>query len=98
MEGKPVFFGPGFEGFIPSFGPGEFISESGHGSWTLSTEALTKPNLPNNITSFEGIIKLKIVANHDDMGFDRQKKEGENMCSFSIIPTGFRNENFFAHQ
>ncbi len=39
----------------------------------MSTEALIKLNLPNNIMPFEGIIKLKIVANYDDMGFIGEK-------------------------
>jgi hypothetical protein len=43
---------------------------------------------------FEGIIKLKIVANYDDMGFDRRKKEGENMCSFSSFLLGSETKNF----
>ena len=28
--GKPVLSGTGFEGFIPAFGPGELVLESGH--------------------------------------------------------------------
>jgi hypothetical protein len=31
--GKPVLSGAGFEDFIPGFGPGEFIFESGHRRW-----------------------------------------------------------------
>jgi len=36
---KPVLSGAGFEGFIPAFGPGEFVLESGHRSWISFTEA-----------------------------------------------------------
>jgi hypothetical protein len=43
--GKPVLSGTGFEGFIPAFGPGEFILETGHRSGDLSTEAAIKPIL-----------------------------------------------------
>ena len=37
--GKPVLSGAGFENFIPAFGPGEFVLESGHRSWISFTEA-----------------------------------------------------------
>jgi hypothetical protein len=30
--GKPVLSGAGFEGFVPAFGPGEFVLESDHRS------------------------------------------------------------------
>ena len=44
--GKPVLSGAGFEGFIPAFGPGEFVLESGHRSGNLlCTEAAIKPIL-----------------------------------------------------
>ena len=36
--GKPILSGAGLEEFIPGFGPGEFILESGHGSGNLFTE------------------------------------------------------------
>ena len=39
--GKPVLSGPGFENFIPGFGPGEFVLESGHRNWISLTEALS---------------------------------------------------------
>jgi hypothetical protein len=41
--GKPILSGAGFEGFIPAFGPGEFVLESGHRSWISLTEAASKP-------------------------------------------------------
>jgi hypothetical protein len=40
--GKPVLSGAGFEGFIPAFGPGEFVLESGHRSGNPFTEAAIK--------------------------------------------------------
>jgi hypothetical protein len=43
--GKPVLSGAGFKGFIPAFGPGEFVLESGHRSGNLCTEAAIKPIL-----------------------------------------------------
>jgi hypothetical protein len=36
---KPVLPGAGFEDFIPGFGPGEFVLESGHRSGNLFSEA-----------------------------------------------------------
>jgi hypothetical protein len=43
--GKPVLSGAGFEGFIPAFGPGEFVLESGHRSGNLFTDPAIKPIL-----------------------------------------------------
>jgi hypothetical protein len=40
IMGKPVLSGAGLEGFIPAFGPGEFVIESGHRSRTPFTEAM----------------------------------------------------------
>ncbi len=37
--GKPVLSGAGLEGFIPAFGPGEFVLDRGHRSGNLSTKA-----------------------------------------------------------
>jgi hypothetical protein len=37
--GKPVLSGAGFEDFIPAFGPGEFVLETGHRNWISFTEA-----------------------------------------------------------
>ena len=37
--GKPVLSGADFENFIPGFGPGEFVLESGHRSGNLFSEA-----------------------------------------------------------
>ena len=37
--GKPVLSGAGFEDFIPGFGPGKFVFESGHRRQNLSREA-----------------------------------------------------------
>jgi hypothetical protein len=37
--GKPVLSGADFEDFIPGFGPGEFVLESGHRRWVLFIEA-----------------------------------------------------------
>jgi len=31
--GKPVLSGAGFKDFIPGFGPGKFVFDSGHGGW-----------------------------------------------------------------
>jgi hypothetical protein len=43
--GKPVLPGAGFKGFVPGFGPGEFVLETGHRSGNLFTEAASKPIL-----------------------------------------------------
>ena len=40
--GKPVLSGAGFEGFIPAFGPGEFVLESDHQSGNLFTEGKSR--------------------------------------------------------
>ncbi len=40
---------------------------------------LVKLILSNNIIAFGGIVGLKIVETYDDRGFDRRKKEGENI-------------------
>jgi hypothetical protein len=37
---KPVLSGAGFEGFVPGFGPGEFVLESGHRNRISLNEAL----------------------------------------------------------
>ncbi len=38
--GKPVLSGAGFESFVPGFGPGEFVFESGHRSFGPSSHRL----------------------------------------------------------
>jgi hypothetical protein len=43
--GKPILSGAGFESFIPAFGPGEFVLESGHRSDNLFSEAASNPIL-----------------------------------------------------
>jgi len=43
--GKPILSRASFEDFIPGFGPGEFVFETGQWSGNLFTEAASKPIL-----------------------------------------------------
>ena len=49
--GKPVLSGAGFENFIPGFGPGKFVFESGHGAGTQS------PIFEDIVETWEGKVK-----------------------------------------